>query len=149
MPTNCASGLHSSYTLDTLPPGIPYPRKGPGTRDTLPQPSLAIDNYIWRICPVLSEPMTRMLWRSHNSLHKQQERIPVGCVPSAAVAVKAGGVCPGEWLSGGRGVCLRVRLHQATQLRLRLRQRYRSEFFRLHQALSLCETVLADFVYMS
>ena len=44
---------------------------------------------------------------------------------------------------------LRVRLHQATRLRLRLQQRYHSKFLYLHQALSLCAIVLVDFVYMS
>ena len=44
---------------------------------------------------------------------------------------------------------VKVRLHQAMPLRLRLQQRYRSEFFHLHQVLSLRVTVLVDFVYMS
>ena len=44
---------------------------------------------------------------------------------------------------------LRVRLHQAMRLHLRLQQRYRSEFLHLQQALSLRATVLVDFVYMS
>ena len=44
---------------------------------------------------------------------------------------------------------VRVRLHQATRLRLRLQQRYRSEFLHLHRALSLYATVPIHFVYMS
>ena len=44
---------------------------------------------------------------------------------------------------------LRVCLHRAMRLHLRLRQRYCSEFLHLHQVLSLRATVLVDFVYMS
>ena len=36
----------------------------------------------------------------------KQECIPVGCVPSAAVAIWGGGVCPGSGCLPGRGVCL-------------------------------------------
>ena len=47
-------------------------------------------------------------WFSYNQ-HNQQENIPIGCVPSSAVAVGGGVVCPGvsarrRCLPGG-GVC--------------------------------------------
>ena len=38
--------------------------------------------------------------REPKSKQLQQESIPVGCIPSAAVAV-GGGVCPGECMPGG------------------------------------------------
>ena len=56
---------------------------------------LPINNQ-WLSCQI-TEPNTEY----KSSTHKEQECIPVGCVPSAAVAISEGG----GWDPPGRGVC--------------------------------------------
>ena len=56
--------------------------------------------------PLLSRMRRNPNWSGTSGLMMQQECIPVGCVPSATVAVSRGGVCLGRGVSAQEERCL-------------------------------------------